>query len=155
MSTIVEQPGARVRLEIEGMTCASCATRPVLLTGDNEPTARAVAASVDIAQLHADVQPDGKVPAIRAPQAQGRVVAMVGDGVNAIRLARRSLKTIKANLFWAFAYNAAAVPLSMAGLLDPIVAAATMARSSVFVLSNSLRRRHFTSARATTKRGAA
>ena len=156
--------------------------RPVLLTGDNEAAARAVAAQVGIDEVIAEVLPAGKVEVIRRLQAEGRVVAMVGDGVNdaaalaqadlglsmgtgtdaaieasdltlvrgdlraapdAIRLARRTLGTIKTNLFWAFAYNVAAIPLAAAGYLNPMIAGAAMALSSVFVVSNSLRLRRF------------
>jgi len=158
--------------------------RPVLLTGDNERSARAVAASVGIApeDVVAGVLPEGKVDAVRALQAAGHVVAMVGDGVNdaaalaqadlglamgtgtdvaieasdltlvrgdlgsaadAVRLSRRTLATIKGNLFWAFAYNVAAIPLAATGVLNPLVAGGAMAFSSVFVVTNSLRLRRF------------
>jgi P-type Cu+ transporter len=155
---------------------------PVLLTGDNGPTARAVAAEVGIDEVLAEVLPAEKVEAVRRLQDDGRVVAMVGDGVNdaaalaqadlglamgtgtdvaieagdltlvrgdlraapdAIRLARRTLKTIRGNLFWAFAYNVAALPLAALGYLNPLVAGAAMALSSVFVVTNSLRLRRF------------
>ncbi|MGH3904092.1 MAG: heavy metal translocating P-type ATPase [Pseudonocardiaceae bacterium] len=159
--------------------------RPVLLTGDNDTAARAVAAEAGIDEVIAEVLPKDKVDVITRLQGEGRVVAMIGDGVNdaaalaqadlglamgtgtdvaieasdltlvrgdllaavdAIRLARRTLRTIKGNLFWAFAYNIAALPLAALGLLNPLIAGAAMAFSSVFVVSNSLRLRTFRSA---------
>ncbi|MBB5909644.1 Cu+-exporting ATPase [Actinoalloteichus hymeniacidonis] len=159
---------------------------PVLLTGDNETVGRAVADEVGIELVHAEVLPADKVAVIERLQAEGRVVAMIGDGVNdaaalakadlglamgtgtdvaieasdltlvtgdlraavdAIRLARRTLKIIKGNLFWAFAYNLAALPLAAMGLLNPMIAGAAMAFSSVFVVSNSLRLRGFAGSR--------
>ena len=156
--------------------------RPLLLTGDNQATARAVAAEVGIDEAIAGVQPADKAAVIRRLQGEGRTVAMVGDGINdapalaqadlglaigtgtdvaieasdltlvsgdlrsaadAIRLSRRTLATIKGNLFWAFAYNVAALPLAALGFLNPLVAGAAMAFSSVFVVLNALRLRRF------------
>ncbi|MEU8678577.1 heavy metal translocating P-type ATPase [Streptomyces sp. NPDC048560] len=157
--------------------------RPVLLTGDNRAVADAVARTTGIDEVYAEVLPEEKVDLIRRLQAEGRTVAMVGDGVNdaaalatadlglamgtgtdaaieasdltlvrgdlkvaadAIRLSRRTLVTIRGNLFWAFGYNVAALPLAAFGLLNPMIAGAAMAFSSVFVVTNSLRLRSFT-----------
>ncbi len=152
----------------------------VLLTGDTESTARAVAGDVGIDRVIAGVLPEGKVQAIESLQAQGRIVAMVGDGINdapalaradvgvamgtgtdvaadaadvvlmrgdpravaqAIRLARATMRVMKQNLFWAFVYNAIGIPIAASGLLNPMLASAAMAASSISVVSNSLRLR--------------
>ncbi len=159
---------------------------PVLLTGDSGGPAARIASEVGIERVLAGVDPAGKAAEVERLQATGKVVAMVGDGVNdapalaradlgiamgtgtdiaieasdltlvsgdlravvdAIRLSRRTLATIKGNLFWAFAYNVAALPLAVAGLATPILAAAAMACSSLFVIGNSLRLRRFESVR--------
>jgi len=158
---------------------------PLLVTGDAPAVAEAVAAEVGITEVVAGVLPAGKVDVVKRLQAEGKVVAMVGDGVNdaaalaqadlglamgagtdvaieasdltlvrddlgaavdAVRLSRRTLAIIRGNLFWAFAYNVAALPLAAAGLLNPMIAGAAMALSSVFVVLNSLRLRRFQSA---------
>ena len=155
---------------------------PVLLTGDSEQVAKVVGAEVGVEKIIAGVMPEDKVSTVKRLQQEGRVVAMVGDGVNdaaalaqsdlgmamgtgtdaaiqaaditlmrsdvtavvdAIRLSRKTLGTIKGNLFWAFAYNVAAIPLAAFGLLNPMLAGAAMALSSVFVVSNSLRLKGF------------
>ncbi|MEY3733287.1 MAG: hypothetical protein RL347_646, partial [Actinomycetota bacterium] len=156
--------------------------QPVLLTGDNERAAAAVAEAVGITDIRAEVLPSDKVDVVRDLQRQGSAVGMIGDGVNdaaalaqadlgiamaagtdaaieasditlvrsdllsavdAIRLSRRTLRTIKGNLFWAFAYNVAMIPLAAVGLLSPLFAGAAMAFSSVFVVANSLLLRRF------------
>jgi Cu+-exporting ATPase len=155
---------------------------PLLVTGDNQTTALAVATEVGIDNVVAGVLPQQKVDVVRRLQKEGRVVAMVGDGINdapalatadlglamgtgtdvameasdltlvrgdltaapdAIKLSRRVLSTIKGNLFWAFAYNVAAIPIAAAGLLNPMVAGLAMASSSLFVMANSLRLRTY------------
>ncbi|MCL2781339.1 MAG: heavy metal translocating P-type ATPase [Actinomycetia bacterium] len=160
--------------------------RPVLLTGDNRGAAHAVANALGIGEVSAEVSPEQKLAAIAELQARGRVVAMVGDGVNdaaalaradlglamgtgtdvaieasditlvrgdlraaadAIRLSRRTLRTIKGNLAWAFGYNAVLIPVAALGLLSPLLAGAAMAFSSVFVVTNSLRLRNFRAVR--------
>jgi cation-transporting P-type ATPase A/B/Cu+-exporting ATPase len=154
----------------------------MLVTGDNEPTARAVGAAIGVTDVVAGVLPADKVALIHRLQREGRSVAMVGDGVNdgpalasadlglavgsgtdvainaadliivrddlrvvahAIGLARRTLRTIRGNLAWAFAYNVAAIPVAAFGLLNPLIAGAAMALSSGFVVWNSARLRHY------------
>jgi Cu+-exporting ATPase len=154
----------------------------VLLTGDNQRAANAIAVEAGIETVHAEVLPGDKVEVIKAFQAEGKRVAMVGDGINdapalaqadlgiaigtgtdvareasdltivsgdlqaavtAIRLARRTFRTIRGNLFWAFAYNVIAIPLAALGILNPMIASGAMGASSLFVVGNSLRLRAF------------
>ena len=180
--TVADQPRPSSAAAVQALR--DLGLRPILLTGDSEAVARSVGAAVGIDEIHAEVLPADKVALVARLQAEGHVVAMVGDGVNdaaalaqsdlgltmgtgtdaaieagdltlvradltaavdAIRLSRRTLATIKVNLFWAFAYNVAAIPLAAAGLLQPMIAGAAMAASSVLVVGNSLRLRSFRS----------
>jgi Cu+-exporting ATPase len=181
VSDTVTPTAAQAVAELRGL-----GLRPYLLTGDNLAAARTVAQQVGIDpdDVRAEVLPEDKLEQVRRLQAEGRVVAMIGDGVNdaaalaaadlgiamgtgtdvaieasditlvrddlraavdAVRLSRATLRTIKGNLFWAFAYNTAGIPLAVAGLLNPLLAGVAMAASSVFVVTNSLRLRGFRS----------
>ncbi len=179
---VADAPRETSAAAIEGFR--SLGLQPILLTGDNALAAQAVANTVGIDEVIAEVMPEDKVAVVTDLQSRGRVVAMVGDGVNdaaalaqadlgiamgggaaaateasdltlvredllagvdAIRLSRRTLRTIQGNLFWAFAYNVAMIPLAAVGLLNPLLAGAAMAFSSVFVVANSLRLRRFRS----------
>ncbi len=182
MFAVADQPKPTSAAAIADLKVMGLA--PVLLTGDNAGTARAIAVQVGIDtdehHLYAGVMPEEKVAVVRDLQERGYAVAMVGDGVNdaaalaqadvgiamgggtdvamqasdltvvsgdlrlvvdAIRLSRATLRTIKANVFWAFAYNVAAIPLAAAGMMNPMWAGLAMASSSVFVVTNSLRLR--------------
>ena len=181
VSDTVTPTAAQAVAELRGL-----GLRPYLLTGDNLAAARTVAAQVGIDpdDVRAEVLPEDKLQEVRRLQGEGKVVAMIGDGVNdaaalaaadlgiamgtgtdvaiqasditlvrddlraavdAVRLSRATLRTIKGNLFWAFAYNTAGIPLAVAGLLNPLLAGVAMAASSVFVVTNSLRLRRFRS----------
>ncbi|NBU37563.1 MAG: copper-translocating P-type ATPase [Actinobacteria bacterium] len=182
MFAVADQPKPTSAAAIADLKVMGLA--PVLLTGDNAETARAIAVQVGIDtdehHLYAGVMPEEKVAVVTDLQQRGYAVAMVGDGVNdaaalaqadvgiamgggtdvamqasdltivsgdlrlvvdAIRLSRATLRTIKANVFWAFAYNVAAIPLAAAGMMNPMWAGLAMASSSVFVVTNSLRLR--------------
>ena len=183
VSDTVKPTSARAVAELKRL-----GLKPVLLTGDNPRAAARIAEQVGIPapDVIARATPESKLATVTRLQAEGHVVAMVGDGVNdaaalaaadlgvamgagtdvaiaasdltltggdlraaatAVRLARATLRTIKQNLFWAFGYNVAAIPLAATGLLNPLIAGGAMAASSVLVVSNSLRLRRFTADR--------
>ncbi|MDX2376867.1 heavy metal translocating P-type ATPase [Microbacterium sp. LRZ72] len=180
---VADSPKPTSRTAVDRLRALGLST--VMVTGDSRDAATRVAELVGIDDVQAEATPAGKLATVQRLQAEGRVVAMVGDGVNdaaalaaadlgiamgrgtdaaiaagditvvsgdlrvvadAIRLSRRTLGIIRGNLFWAFAYNVAALPLAMLGLLNPLIAAAAMALSSVFVVTNSLRLRRFRAA---------